>query len=61
VVGKNREPLFVKSLIEGQAFLSRFSSMLAESDDSMKLSEKRKWWSIRRKLNSQMKVNFVMM
>ena len=35
--------------------------MLAESDDSMKLSEKRKWWSIRRKLNRQMKVNFVAM
>ena len=55
-VGKNKEPLFVKSLIESRTLLLKFSSMLSESEESMRLKEKRKWWGIRRKLDRQMKV-----
>ena len=58
-VGKNREPLFVKTLIEGQAVLGEFSATLAESDESMRLSEKRTWWTTRRRLDRRMKVQYV--
>lgn len=55
VVGKNREPLFIKTAIEGQSVLEEFSGLLVESEASMQLNEKRAWWRTRRKLNDRMK------
>lgn len=55
VVGKNREPLFVKTVIEGQSLLEEFSYLLVESEASMQLNEKRAWWGTRRKLDRRMK------
>lgn len=55
VVGKNREPLFVKTVIDGHAMLEEFSCLLAESEASMELSEKRAWWGTRRRLDRRIK------
>lgn len=55
-VGKNREPLFVKTLINSRELLTEFSSMLNESEESLKLSEKKAWWGTRRRLDRRMKV-----
>ena len=54
-MGKNREPLFIKTLVEEQPLLEEFAATLAESEESMRLSEKRVWWNTRRRLDRKMK------
>lgn len=54
-VGKNREPVFVKTVIDGRTMLEEFSSLLTESEASMQLSEKRAWWGTRRRLDRRIK------
>ena len=55
-VGNGREPLLVKVPIKAGEVLAEFGDILHLSEQSLHLSEKRAWWTARRKLDSRMKV-----
>lgn len=56
VVGRGKEPLLVKIPIEARELLVEFEEVLHLSEESMKLSEKRAWWTTRRQLDKRIKV-----
>ena len=56
VVGRGKEPLLIKIPIEARELLVEFEEVLHLSEESMKLSEKRAWWTTRRQLDKRIKV-----
>jgi len=53
---ENSSPCLV--LVKGQKLLGEFEAVMQENNNSMKITEKRQWWSRRRALNIQLEVSF---
>jgi len=47
-------------LVKGQKLLGEFEAVMQENHNSMKITEKRQWWSRRRALDTLLEVSFLL-